>query len=154
MLDPRAGSFTHSQLTIKAKNLFRCASLLAFSEYLSQFVEVKLHMCQPTFYNFRVHDLICSDERRMISYLKKRIPCSCLDVKYKEVKTQKKMSVCANLACRLGRVEFNSMLSCKRCRKAHYCSQQCQAEDHHMHKEECDIWRKYDKLLREVIGLS
>eukprot|EP00985_Skeletonema_marinoi_P034055 scaffold42913_cov226-Skeletonema_marinoi.AAC.2 len=40
----------------------------------------------PAMYLARLIDLILCDERRIISYLKKRIPCSCLKSSYNAVK--------------------------------------------------------------------
>lgn len=150
ILDP-AGKSTLSKLGTKAKNLFRCATALALSEYLCQYVEVKIHCSKPFFYYHKVHDLICSDERRMVSYLKKRIPCtSCLDAKYKEVKAHKKMSICNNLNCTHEKVELNALLTCERCKRAHYCSQSCQAVDWEAHKHDCIGWKKWKKLQKKT----
>jgi hypothetical protein len=145
LLDRRA----NSSLEIKAKNLFRCATSLAFSEYLRQYIEVKLHRSKPSLYFHKIHDLICSDHRRMVSYLRKRIPCSCLDAKFSEVKSQKKMSICNNLNCCREKVELKALLTCDRCRRAHYCSQRCQAADWQLHKHDCLGWKKWEKLQKK-----
>ena len=38
----------------------------------------------------------CEDEHTLVKYLRKRIPCTCLDEKYKEVKSTARMGVCFN----------------------------------------------------------
>lgn len=145
LLDRRS----YSSLDMKAKNLFRCATTLAFSEYLYQSIQVKIHGSKPLLYFHKIHDLICSDQRRMVSYLRKRIPCSCLDAKFSEVKAHKKMSICNNLHCFREKVESKALLSCERCRKAHYCSQRCQASDWLLHKHDCLGWKKWEKLQKK-----
>ena len=98
----------------------------------------------------RVDELLIGNERRLVSYSKKRIPCSCLDAKFREVKSFPKMSCCSNPECSLPgnkvEVELSAMMSCGGCRRAHYCSESCQAADWEAdHKEECKIWRKWKK---------
>mmetsp|Transcript_12064 Transcript_12064/g.19905 ORF Transcript_12064/g.19905 Transcript_12064/m.19905 type:complete len:278 (+) Transcript_12064:133-966(+) len=150
LLDRRAGTSTHFQLDIKAKNLFRCATLLAFAEYLSQYVKVKLQFSKPFFYYHKVHELVCSDERRMVSYTRKRIDCSCLDAKFLLVKSDKKISICNNLDCLQEKVELKALMTCERCRKAHYCSTSCQAVDYEGHKFDCVGWKKWKKLQKKT----
>ncbi len=80
------------------------------------------------------------DEHTLVAYFRKRIPCKCLDEKYKEVKSITKMSVCMNPECSLpGRkVERKGMLHCIRCRQRYYCSRECQEAAWPMHKEFCN----------------
>lgn len=47
----------------------------SFSAYLKQHIYA-LKMSQPSIYYYKVFDLLNADERRLLSYLKKRIPCS------------------------------------------------------------------------------
>eukprot|EP00984_Skeletonema_dohrnii_P022324 scaffold11459_cov95-Skeletonema_dohrnii-CCMP3373.AAC.1 len=153
LLDRRAGgtaavTLTRFQIDFKAKTMFRGATILAFAEYLSQYVKVKLHCSKPFFYYHKVHELVCSDERRMVSYASKRIKCSCLDAKFLEIKSDKKMSICNNLDCIQGKVELKALLTCERCRKAHYCSETCQAADFQGHKYDCVGWKKWKNSVR------
>jgi len=112
---------------------------ISYSEYLTQHVAT-LNKSQPNIYFARIDDLIFADMRRIISYLKKRIPCSCLDAKYKEVKSLPKMGLCST--CK-GKFELSSLMSCGSCRKKHYCSVACQAADWESHKGLCKIWKKW-----------
>ena len=81
-----------------------------------------------------------ADNHTLISYYRKRISCSCLDQKYKEVKSVKKMGRCLNLYCSHpdGRVERSKMFSCTRCGVANYCSVECQKADWRDHRVQCD----------------
>lgn len=146
LLDHRTGTSTEFQIDIKAKNSFRCATILAYAEWLLQNVEVNINFSKPLFHFHRVHELICSDERRMVSYLIKRIPCSCLNAKFSLIRLDKKMSVCSNLHCDHWNVELKSLMKCDGCRKAHYCSQKCQAADFEGHKSDCHRWKKWREL--------
>jgi len=118
---------------------YLCINAIAYSECLRQNV-AKLQKSQPAIYFARVDDLIFADMRRIISYLKKRISCSCLDAKYEEVKSLPKMGRC--VTCE-GKFELSSLMSCGSCRKEHYCSVACQAADWESHKGECKIWKKW-----------
>ena len=149
LLDRRAGTSTRFQIEIKATNCYRCATLLSLAEYLSQYVEVNFHHSKPFFHDHKIYELISSDERRMVSYLRKRIRCSCLDLKFLQVKSDKKMSVCNSGTCTQRMVELKALLRCERCRKAHYCSQKCQAADFEGHKKVCVGWKKWKKLQKK-----
>ena len=121
--------------------------ILSLSEFICQHQEVQLLCSKPSFYLHKIRDLLHSDERRMVSYARKRIPCSCLDARFSTLKEFPKMSVCDNISgsCNRGRIELDKLLSCERCRKVHYCSKACQAADFGRHKEECIEWMKWKK---------
>jgi hypothetical protein len=89
----------------------------------------------------RVEELFEADEHTLVSFLKKHIPCCCLDEKYKEVKSTPKMSFCYNEHCSLpgGRVERSKANPCSRCRSAFYCSRECQVADWKRHKFICGV---------------
>lgn len=152
LLDKRAGTKTRSQLEIKYKNQYSCQVILAFAEYLSQCIEVHANATKPCFYYHKTNELLCSDERRMLSYTRKRIKCTCLDARFLQVHLDKKMSVCDNVKCsnqdwkRGNVVELKALMRCSRCRKAHYCSKKCQADDYDEHKTECGAWETWIKL--------
>ena len=77
----------------------------------------------------KVVELLSADDHTVVQFFRKRIPCSCLDEKYKEVKSVKKMGLCRNPNCSLpdhGRVERSKMFSCARCGNVNYCSVECQ----------------------------
>ena len=79
------------------------------------------------------------DEHTLVSFFRKRIPCKCLDKRYKEVKSIVKMGLCMNLACPLpdGQVERSKLMKCEQCRYMQYCSSECQKADWPLHKETC-----------------
>jgi hypothetical protein len=81
----------------------------------------------------------CDDMHSLVKYLRKRIPCSCLDQKCKEVKSLPRFGLCCNPDCTLphGQVERSKMFSCTGCDEMNYCSHQCQKTDWPRHKEWC-----------------
>ena len=89
----------------------------------------------------KVVELLRADDHTLVQYYRKRIPCSCLDEKYKEVKSMKKMGMCCNSNCNLPdrMVERRKMFSCTGCRVSNYCSVACQRADWKRHKEVCTI---------------
>jgi hypothetical protein len=101
---------------------------------------------QPLMYVAKIVDLIWAEERRTISYLKKRIPCKCLNEKYKAVKSLPKMYTCCNITCSLPdrSVNLSAMMTCGGCRREHYCSEECQAAHWEDHKDACKKWRKWN----------
>ena len=78
---------------------------------------------------------VCNCERTLVKYLRKRIPCSCLDEIYKEVKSMTRTGICFNCSAA---VERSKMLTCARCGGANYCCRACQKADWHRHKGTCD----------------
>ena len=87
----------------------------------------------------KVFELLDADDHTLVSFYRNRIPCACLDQKYKEVKSVKKIGRCCNLNCsHPGRkVDRSKMLSCTRCCDANYCSFECQKADWKRHKVAC-----------------
>ncbi len=124
-------------------NMAITSKVIAQSECMRQYQIMVLHRIQPKIYCARIDDLVYADMRRIVSYLKKRISCSCLDAKYKEVKSLPKTGMCRNCEESEHRVELSSLMSCGSCRKEHYCSRACQKADWKLHKEECNIWTKW-----------
>jgi len=88
---------------------------------------------------FELHRVADCNDRVLISFLRKRIPCKCLDEKYEEVKSMPKMGICANLECPLPdrKAERSKMFYCARCRERYYCSLECQTADWPEHKQRC-----------------
>ena len=82
--------------------------VISQSEALRQYQIMVLHRIQPKIYCARIDDLVYADVRRIVSYTKKRIPCSCLDAKYKEVKSFTKTGMCRNCEEGEHRVELSS----------------------------------------------
>jgi len=80
------------------------------------------------------------DEHTIVSFFRKRVPCKCLDRRYKEVKSIVKMGRCSNPSCPLpdGQVECSKLLYCSKCFTACFCSSQCQKAAWPLHKEHCE----------------
>eukprot|EP00984_Skeletonema_dohrnii_P036381 scaffold37288_cov155-Skeletonema_dohrnii-CCMP3373.AAC.2 len=89
----------------------------------------------------RVEELYNADEHTLVSFLRKHVPCSCLDKKYKEVKSTVKMSRCYNEKCSHpnAMVERSKVKPCAGCRQAYYCSRECQKADWPRHRHICDL---------------
>ena len=101
---------------------------------------VDVHKTQAAPCCSTIIELESADDRTLVSYYRKRIPCACLDEKYKEVKSLKKMGLCYNLSCSHPKrtVERSKMFCCTRCGDANYCSVACQKNHWKEHKEQCD----------------
>eukprot|EP00985_Skeletonema_marinoi_P027876 scaffold23502_cov117-Skeletonema_marinoi.AAC.4 len=127
-------------------DVFICATAMGFSESLNQHVAFYYMGSQPLMYVAKIVDLIWAEERRTISYLKKRIPCKCLNEKYKAVKSLPKMYTCCNKTCSLPdrSVNLSAMMTCGGCRREHYCSEECQAAHWEDHRDACKGWRKWN----------
>ena len=93
-------------------------------------------------YFSRAMELYGGDEHSIVRFLRKRIPCKCLDEKYKEAKSTTKMGICFNPGCSFhdGRVERKGMLYCTRCNDANYCSRECHVAHWPRHKKWCEQW--------------
>ena len=120
----------------------RASRFAMHSKFLQQWIAVELDKSQATFGWTKIIELYLSmrDPHTLVSFLKKNIPCSCLDDKYKQVKHLPKMGCCANPGCPLpgNMVERSATKQCARCMEAVYCSRECQANDWARHKGMCD----------------
>jgi len=120
----------------------RCYAFIArhFEEHIAVYLAVFLQETKATLDPTKVIELKHGDEHTLVKYLRKNIPCKCLDKKYKEVKSITKMGLCRNPQCSIPnrRVERKSMLYCTRCCAANYCSAECQRADWPVHKGVCD----------------
>ena len=107
-----------------------------FEDYIA--IEVQKTRAVPNF--SKMFELLDTDDHTLVSFYRKHIPCACLDEKYKEVKSVKKVGMCYNTSCGLpyGRVDRSKMLSCTRCGMANYCSVECQKNHWKKHKTGCD----------------
>ena len=108
--------------------------------YFEDYMAVFLHKTRAVPNLTKAYEWHGADDHTLVSYYRKRISCSCLDEKYKEVKSVKKMGRCYNQNCSHpdGRVERSKMLSCTRCGDANYCSAECQKAHWKEHREECN----------------
>jgi hypothetical protein len=112
----------------------------SIARYFEQHIAVELHKTQALINFPKIHQAYEADEHTLVKFFRTRIPCSCLDEKYKEVKHITKMGVCYNPQCSLpaGEVERIETMYCSRCRCVTYCSRQCQKADWLSHKNLCD----------------
>ena len=110
----------------------------SFALYFEQFIAVYIEKTQPSINWHGVAELQFSDLHTLVKFLRKKIPCNCLDKKYNEVKSMTKMGLCSNLECfRSGkRVARSEMLYCARCGTG-YCSPECQRKHWPRHKKAC-----------------
>jgi len=109
----------------------------ALGSYFEQYVEVDL-LSIRAFPNWpKIRELYAADEHTLISFLKKRIPCSCLNELYKQFKSIPKIGLCCNAMCPLpgGKTERSATMCCSRCRAANYCSRACQVAVWQGHKD-------------------
>eukprot|EP00985_Skeletonema_marinoi_P018063 scaffold10022_cov156-Skeletonema_marinoi.AAC.20 len=110
-----------------------------FARYMEQWTAVKLHQTQAL-ENWSKVEAMTADSHTRVKFLRRRIPCRCLEKKYDEIKTITKIGVCFNSECPIpcGYVERSKTMYCSRCRNVTYCSRECQKADWTAHKEECD----------------
>ena len=101
----------------------------------------------PAFDGHRIVELQNGDMKTVVSFLRKRITCKCLNKKHKEVKSITKMGMCANRECSHpdGKVERKTMFTCTGCSLASYCSVECQKACWPHHKKHCK--KNYTKTL-------
>ena len=119
------------------KRIARLHASMAY--YFEDYIAVGLRKSQAIISWAKVIELECADDHTLVSYYRKRIPCACLDDKYKEVKSVKKMGHCYNLSCSQPgkQIERSKMFSCTRCGMSNYCSVECQKADWEEHREAC-----------------
>ena len=91
---------------------------------------------QPEFFETEVADI-----HTLVSFYRKKISCSCLDEKYKEVKSVSKVGLCRNPNCSLPGhlLKRSKMLYCTACGATNYCSRECQVEDWKRHRKTCNL---------------
>jgi hypothetical protein len=86
--------------------------------YFEQQIAVAIE--ETPFINMQdVAELHWADMNTLVNYYRKRIPCKCLDKKYKEVKSITKMGLCCNQACSHPdrQVERKKMFCCSGCNR-------------------------------------
>ena len=129
---------THDILTGKYGRARLCA---AIARYLEQYIAVELKKTQALYNWPKVLETYHADLHTLVKFFRHRIPCSCLDDKYEEVKDITKIGLCYNQQCNIphGQVERRKTMYCSRCRSVTYCSRECQVAHWPMHKPFCDI---------------
>ena len=110
------------------------------ARYLEQYVLVRFKRSQAMIHWIKLFEMRRSDMHTLVKFFRHRIPCSCLDEKYEEVKDIVKMGMCFNPQCTLPNrmTERSKTMYCSRCRNAVYCSRECQISDWTNHKPDCD----------------
>ena len=103
----------------------------SFAYYFEERIAVYIAKTQPAVNWHGVAELQHSDLHTLVKFLRKRIPCNCLDELYNEVKSTTKMGLCCNTKCSLPdrRVAQKEMFYCTGCRQVCYCSPGCQKSD-------------------------
>ena len=123
-------------------NIKLASKYASLGSYFEQYVEVDLLNTRACPNFAKIKELYSADIHTLVSFLRKRIPCSCLDEKYKEVKCIPKIGLCCNPGCPLpgGMTERRLTMCCSRCRGANYCSRECQVAAWRDHRGECDFY--------------
>ena len=118
---------------IKSAQCF--ASIACYLEEYTAFIL----QTKATFAPTKSAELICADEHTLVKYLRQKIPCPCLDEKYKQVKSITKMGLCCNPHCSLPdrMVQRSKMMYCTRRSSLNYCSPACQKAHWPTHKKFC-----------------
>ena len=111
-----------------------------FARCLEQYIAVLFKQTQALVNWPKIEDTYFADLHTLVKFFRHRIPCSCLDEKYKEVKHITKMGHCYNPQCSISRrkVERSKTKYCSRCRCVTYCSRECQVADWKEHALDCD----------------
>ena len=111
----------------------------AMAFHLEECLAISFDKTRATLTGAKLLELHSGDDHTLVQYLRKNIPCQCLDAKYEQVKSITKIGFCCNDQCSLPnrRVERRSMVYCTRCRDANYCSRECQEAAWQLHKKQC-----------------
>jgi hypothetical protein len=158
-IDATAENFADMNDTVKLRRVVSCCVAMGTSSFLmnkdddatasctyaylayffEQLIEVAFKKSQPRVKWQQVLEAHYADDHTLVSFLRRRIPCKCLDKVYKEVKSITKIGVCANPSCTLPerKAPRTSMFSCADCYALCYCSTECQKAHWLEHKEEC-----------------
>ena len=133
-----------TQLILGRGNHDKAKLYASMASYFEEIVAVGFRGGEAIVSLAKPAELFGADDHTLVSFYRKRIPCACLDKKYEEVKSVKKMGLCCNPNCSRpeNRVERSKMFCCTRCGEANYCSVECQKDDWKEHKEECKKVRR------------
>ena len=119
-----------------------------YARYFEQYIAVAFKQTQALQNWPKIEDTYVADDHTLVKFFRNRIPCSCLDEKYQEVKNIPKMGYCVNPQCSIAdkRVERSKAKYCSRCRCVTFCSRECQVAVWSMHKSDCD---KFAEIIAE-----
>jgi len=111
-----------------------------FAMYLEQQSAVFLHHTQALIRWNKIEEMHYADQHTLVKFYQRRIPCSCLDEKYVEVKNITKIGLCYNPQCSIpnGQVEYSKTMYCDRCRCVTFCSRECQKAHWKKHRQDCE----------------
>ena len=114
-----------------------CATIARICD---QYIAVDLKQTQALPNRPKLYETYYADLHTLVKFFRHRIPCSCLDKMYEEVKHITKISICGNPQCSIPRrkVDRSKTKYCSRCRNVSYCSRECQEADWSRHKATCD----------------
>ena len=93
----------------------------------------------------KILEMLDGDEHTLVQFFRKQLPCSCLDEKYKEVKSITKTGICYNPECPSKMAVRSKMFRCTGCINGHnasYCSRECQEVHWSHHKVICGKTRQ------------
>ena len=85
-------------------------------------------------------DVMLGCEKSLCNFLAKRIPCSCLDSKIRELKSKPSTGLCGHC---FERKQRNALMVCTACNREQYCSRKCQIADWPRHKESCKFIQRH-----------
>ena len=110
------------------------------ARFFEQYIAVELHQMQALYNCPKIDEIYEADLHTLVKFFRHRIPCSCLDEKYVEVKHVTKVGFCYSPQCKFpnGKTERSKTKHCSRCRCVTYCSRECQEADWSRHKPLCD----------------
>eukprot|EP00984_Skeletonema_dohrnii_P007848 scaffold2899_cov85-Skeletonema_dohrnii-CCMP3373.AAC.4 len=130
---------SHGTESILEGNYGYARECSVFARYMEQWTAVYLDMTHAIMNWSKVEAMSIGDIHTCVKFFRRRIPCSCLDEKYDEVKNITKMGICYNPECKFYQMpERRNTMYCSGCRCVTYCSRECQKASWTTHKEECD----------------
>ena len=111
-----------------------------FARFLEQHIAIYSKQMQALPNWPKIFETYDGDDHTVVKFFRHRIPCSCLDEKYQEVKHITKSGFCFSPQCSISdkNVERSKAKYCSRCRCVTYCSLECQEAHWTNHKPDCD----------------
>ena len=111
-------------------------------------LEFRLGMMRSSELTETMRNLVENTERETHRFFSRRIPCQCLDERYKQLKkSTPKMGSCDG--CKETKL-YKELMLCTRCHSTQYCSRECQAADWPLHKGRCNEVASVGKQLDDA----